>query len=283
LTNAGRNNYQHPGWVKPAPVTARHRPTTGSRNLGRDLRNHAKQAIQDLLNGGTTILGLLSGGLTFLSGGLNLLQGGLDVAMGGGISGLCGQSFTAGTKVLLASGAATPIADLKPGDKVLATNVKTGKTRAETVSAVQVHHDTDLYDLKVKAGTRTAVIRTTANHLFWDTTTRRWVKAASLHRGDYLRTPTGATATVAGGYTPSQDTGWMWDLTIPGDHDFYIKTVASLLVHNNQCSPIANSKVNENGGTYKTRDQALEAARKDQDNYRYGNVRARIRLECKGY
>jgi len=92
---------------------------------------------------------------------------------------------TAGTKVFLASGTAVPISALKPGDKVLATNVKTGKTQAETVAAVLVHHDTDLYDLKVTAGHRTTVIHTTASHLYWDTTTRQWVKArAGLGRKD---------------------------------------------------------------------------------------------------
>lgn len=68
----------------------------------------------------------------------------------------CGeQSFTAGTKVLLASGAAIPISQLKPDDEVLATNVKTGKTSAEPVRAMLVHHDTDRYkmwDLSVPAG-----------------------------------------------------------------------------------------------------------------------------------
>lgn len=154
-----------------------------------------------------------------------------------------GESFTSSTKVLLASGAAIPIARLKPGDKVLATNVKTGKTQAETVAAVLVHYDADLYDLKVEEGTRTAVIRTTASHLFWDTTTRKWVKAAAFHAGDHLRTPTGGTATVAGGYTPNQHTGWMWDLTIPGDHDFYIDTIATpVLAHNVSCPPLNNSQ-----------------------------------------
>jgi RHS repeat-associated protein len=149
-----------------------------------------------------------------------------------------GESFTAGTKVLLASGAAVPISALKPGDKVLATNVKTGKTHAETVAAVLVHHDTDLYDLKVKSGHRTAIIKTTASHLFWDTATRHWVKAAALHPGDHLRTPGGTTATAAGGYTPKQRTGWMWDLTIPTDHDFYIDTTAaSVLAHNCPTGP----------------------------------------------
>jgi hypothetical protein len=40
---------------------------------------------------------------------------------------LGGESFTASTKVLLADGKAVPISALKPGEKVLATNTKTGR------------------------------------------------------------------------------------------------------------------------------------------------------------
>jgi RHS repeat-associated protein len=144
-----------------------------------------------------------------------------------------GQSFTAATKVLLANGKAVPISSLKPGEKVLATNTRTGQTRAETITAVLVHHDADLYDLTIKANGRTAVIDTTTSHPFWDATTRRWVKAAALRYGTHLRTPSGDTATVLGGRPPRDRFGRMWDLTIPGDHDFYINTTAAdILVHN---------------------------------------------------
>jgi hypothetical protein len=125
-----------------------------------------------------------------------------------------GESFTAGTKVL-ASGKAVPISSLRPGEKVLATNVKTGTTQAETVAAVLVRHDTDLYDLKIRAGNRTAVIQTTSNQLFWDATTSRWVKAAALKYGTHLRTRYGATAVALDGYTPNATAGWMWDLSVP--------------------------------------------------------------------
>jgi hypothetical protein len=61
------------------------------------------------------------------------------------------------------------------------------------VTAVLVHHDTDLYDLKARTGKRTAVIDTTSNHLFWVPGTGgnggHWVKAGSLKYGTYLRTP----------------------------------------------------------------------------------------------
>jgi hypothetical protein len=60
-----------------------------------------------------------------------------------------------------------PIATLRPGDKVLATNTRTGKTGPETVAAVLVHPDTNLYNL-------------TSNHLFWDAAVHQWVKASAL-------------------------------------------------------------------------------------------------------
>lgn len=41
---------------------------------------------------------------------------------------------------------------------------------------------------------------------------------------------------MLGGYTPRDRYGWMWDLTVPGDHDFYVvTTVAGILVHNQGC------------------------------------------------
>jgi RHS repeat-associated protein len=147
-----------------------------------------------------------------------------------------GQSFTADTKVLTAGGALVAISSLHKGEKVLATNVKTGKTTAETVAAVLVRHDTDRYDLNVKTARATAVIGTTRSHLFWNQTTGRWVKAAALKHGSYLRTARGDAIMVLGGRDSKIRSGWMWDLTIPGDHDFYIQAASAVvLVHNIVC------------------------------------------------
>lgn len=121
--------------------------------------------------------------------------------------------------VLLADGTAVAIAALKVGDKVLATNTKTGKTSPEAVQAVLVNRDTDLYDLKVKTRHGGQVIHTTAKHLFWDPVKHKWVKAANLVKGEQLKTADGQIATADGGTTPSQHNGDMWDLTIPGDND----------------------------------------------------------------
>ncbi len=134
-----------------------------------------------------------------------------------------------------------PISQLKVGDKVLATNAKTGKTSAEPVAAVLVHHDTDLYDLKIMTSHGTSVIRATSGHLFWDLTRHQWVKAAALRHGDHLRTTDGKTVTVIGGQAPRDRDGWMWDLTVPGnnDHDFYIDVDATAILVHNSCTNMA--------------------------------------------
>jgi hypothetical protein len=150
-----------------------------------------------------------------------------------------GQSFAADTKVLLASGAAVAISQLKPGEKVLATNTKTGKTQPETVTAVLLHYDTDLYNLTVRSNGRTEVIHTTSNHLFWDPSLNRWIAADRLKKSEHLKTPNGRSAMVVGGSVQAVHDGWMWDLTVPGnnDHDFYVVAGgASALVHNDSCS-----------------------------------------------
>jgi hypothetical protein len=115
-----------------------------------------------------------------------------------------------------------------------------------------VHHDTDLYDLKVKTTSGAEVIHTTAGHLFWDPVRRQWVKAAALRKGEPLRTPGSRAAYADGGTTPKVHDGWMWDLTVPGnnDHDFYVQSALfennrqisdaaaenkSVLVHNDSC------------------------------------------------
>jgi Pretoxin HINT domain len=129
--------------------------------------------------------------------------------------------------VLLADGKTKPISQIKPGDKVIATSLSIGKIQPESVTAVLIRRDTDLYDLRIKVGGRTAVIDTTSNHPFWVPGTGehggRWVEAGALQHGTRLRAPDGATpAIVIGGWVPRRSAAWMWDLTVPGgnDHDF---------------------------------------------------------------
>jgi hypothetical protein len=133
----------------------------------------------------------------------------------------------------MADGSTKAISTLRPGDKVKSTDTATGKTKDSTTSAVLVNRDTDLYDLTVHTVTGEQVIHATAHHLFYDKTTHSWVQAAKLHRGDQLTTDDGSIVTVVAGDTPAKTTGDMWDLTVPGDHDFYVVAGDTpVLVHN---------------------------------------------------
>ena len=175
------------------------------------------------------------------------------------------MSFAPSTEVLLASGKAVPISSLKPGDKVLATDTSTGKDQPETVTAVQVHHDTDLYDLRVKTPHGVQVIHATASHLFWDPYPHYgWIPAKHLKPGMHLKAPDGQLAVVVGGSVPAAHDGWMWDLTVPGnnDHDFYVLAGATpVLVHNS--SP--GCELGPDGWPKPTMDNCEACAQKIQD------------------
>ena len=117
-----------------------------------------------------------------------------------------GCSFTATTEVLLPGDKTEPISSLEPGDKVLATSTRTGKTSPEAVAAVEVNHDTDLYNLKVKTAHGVQVIHTTSNHLFWDPYQHQWIESNKLTKGEHLKTPDGSLAVADGGTTPTPTT-----------------------------------------------------------------------------
>jgi RHS repeat-associated protein len=153
--------------------------------------------------------------------------------LGGCLASVGGESFTADTQVRLADGGTRAISALRPGDRVKSADPATGKDHDSTVSDVMVNHDNDLYDLTVHTADGDHVIHTTSGHLFYDRTAKRWVKASELHAGDELDTGDGTTATAVSGATAAVASGDMWDLTIPGDHDFFVVVGdTQVLVHN---------------------------------------------------
>lgn len=108
-----------------------------------------------------------------------------------------GMSFTAGTGVLLANGKTARIAALKPGDKVQVRDTEAGKNQPEAITAVEVHHDTDLYNLAVRADGHIQVIHTTASHLFYDPCLDKFIPAKQLKTGEHLKTPEAEALPVA--------------------------------------------------------------------------------------
>jgi hypothetical protein len=134
--------------------------------------------------------------------------------------------------VLMADGTTKAIKYVKVGDRVKATDPKTGKTTVRTVTKLHRNQDTDLTDLTVKVGHAKAELHTTTHHPFWDATARAWINAADLRVGHHLRTDDGKTVTVARVHS-FVDSKQMLDLTVANVHTYYVLAGNTpVLVHN---------------------------------------------------
>jgi hypothetical protein len=134
--------------------------------------------------------------------------------------------------VVLADGRTTPIDHVRIGDRVLTTDPATGKSKAERVTAISLERDSDLLDLTLRTRAGESVVHTTEHHLFYDLTTRRWTEAGQLRAGERLYTPGGGLDSVVALHA-IRASAEMWDLTVNGEHDFYIAAPPStVLVHN---------------------------------------------------
>ncbi|MFC4055973.1 polymorphic toxin-type HINT domain-containing protein [Actinomadura syzygii] len=171
-----------------------------------------------------------------------MLQNGMAAGIGakfGQRTRLC-NSFTTGTLVLLANGAYKRIEDVRPGDEVVSTDPRTGKTERKEVTAsyngfeysriVVITIDTD-----GRRGDATGVVTATEHHPFWDPSGERWVRADQLKRGSTVRTAEGRTLHVVrmerGAGHPQ-----VHDLTVAGFHTFYVRVGSvTVLVHNVPC------------------------------------------------
>lgn len=109
------------------------------------------------------------------------------------VAGACRNSFDPRTEVLMADGTTKPIAEVRIGDKVIATDPKTGKSSPREVTAELLHRDNDLIDLQVRGPEGKAVtIHTTSHHPFWDDTTTAGSRPAGSPRATPSRAPTTA-------------------------------------------------------------------------------------------
>ncbi|MFD4698204.1 polymorphic toxin-type HINT domain-containing protein [Streptomyces niveus] len=165
----------------------------------------------------------------------------------GGLGSCTGNSFTPETRVLLADGTAKSIKDVRVGDKVLATDPKTGKTYAKTVTAeirgegtknlVKVTIDTD-----GKKSTKPSSITATDGHPFWVPALNEWITATALQPGQWLRTSAGTHVQIAA-VTRWTQQATVYNLTVADVHTYYVLVgSAPVLVHN-----CARFKVDSNG------------------------------------
>jgi hypothetical protein len=138
-------------------------------------------------------------------------------------------SFTGDTLVVMADGTTKPIADIKEGDQVLATDPETGETGPRTAKPVPVHDDTML-DLVTQDG---AKITTTEDHPFYSETDRQWKRADQLDSDDILRTATGGSIKVGGLLLGTLRVTSAHNLTVEGLHTYYVMVgTHPALVHN---------------------------------------------------
>ncbi|MEU0391353.1 polymorphic toxin-type HINT domain-containing protein [Streptomyces sp. NPDC006208] len=147
------------------------------------------------------------------------------------------NSFTPETKVLMADGKSKAIKDIKPGDKVVATDPKTGETAVKDVAAtiigkgskklVEITVDTD-----GEKGDATAKATATDGHPFWIPELREWIKATDLKSGDWLRTGAGAKVQITQVKRWTQQ-ATVRNLTVTDIHTYYVVVgSAPVLVHN---------------------------------------------------
>ncbi|MGW1715621.1 ricin-type beta-trefoil lectin domain protein [Streptomyces sp. NPDC002156] len=163
-------------------------------------------------------------------------DGGSD---GGGSADSCTtNSFTPGTRVLMADGSAKEIKDVEVGERVMATDPETGETRVETVTSeikgegvkhlVKVTIDTD-----GTKGSQTADVTATDGHPFWVPELGTWIKATDLKAGQWLQTGAGTLVQVTAVKRWTAPDATVHNLSVSSLHTYYVLAgAAPVLVHN---------------------------------------------------
>jgi hypothetical protein len=149
----------------------------------------------------------------------------------------CGNSFLPGTPVLLADGRRKPIEEIRPGDRVLATDPVRGVTAGKAVTALIAGAGVkQLVDVTVDTdgggGSATGTFTATENHRVWVPELRAWVGAGSLEAGQWLRTSAGTWVQVSAVAKRAAETK-VHNLTVADFHSYYVVAGGTpVLVHN---------------------------------------------------
>ncbi|MPY56807.1 sugar-binding protein [Streptomyces spongiae] len=171
-----------------------------------------------------------------------------ESSSGGGGGGSCSKdeanSFTPGTPVLMADGTTKPIEKVKNGDKVLATDPKTGETSVETVTAeIKGEGVKHLVKVTIAVGDdeksdKTAEVTATDGHPFWVPELGEWIDAKDLKAGQWLRTSAGTYVQVTAIERWTAASTTVHNLTVSDLHTYYVLAGATpVLVHN--CGEVA--------------------------------------------
>jgi hypothetical protein len=146
---------------------------------------------------------------------------------------LCaGNSFVAGTRVLMADGRAKPIEDIAVGDHVAGADPGStpGSHLVEAVHVTDDDHDFTTVTVGTSGGTQS--IESTAKHLYWNATAHEWTEAAGLQPGQSLETAGGGRATVVADHR-HPGAARTYNLSVNAVHTYYVLAGdVSALVHN---------------------------------------------------
>ncbi|WP_306321769.1 MULTISPECIES: polymorphic toxin-type HINT domain-containing protein [unclassified Streptomyces] len=148
------------------------------------------------------------------------------------------NSFVPGTLVLMADGTTKRIEDVDIGDKVLAADPETGKTKTETVTAeikgTGLKHLVKVtIDVDGTKGTKTASVKATDGHPFWVPELHTWISATDLKAGEWLRTSAGTKVQVTAVKRWTAQRATVHNLTVSDLHTYYVLAGGTpLLVHN---------------------------------------------------
>ncbi len=147
-------------------------------------------------------------------------------------------SFVPGTKVLMADGSSKPIEDVRAGDRVVATDPKTGKTEYRIVLQPREGEGQKVLvkltiDADGKQGNATGAVTATDNHPFWAEDVKAWVSAGDLKAGSWLRTSAGTYVKILSLQRRVVHKQRVYNLTVEGFHTYYVLAGdQAVLVHN---------------------------------------------------
>jgi hypothetical protein len=138
----------------------------------------------------------------------------------------------------MADGSRKPIEEILVGDKVLATDPLTGETAAKVVTdLINSTGIKDLIEITVMPGSIGGEdgpsLTATAEHPFWVPSLGKWIDAAALQSGQWLRTESGTWAKIVvikRSSAPRQ----VYNLTVADIHTYHVGVLDQhVLVHNN--------------------------------------------------
>ncbi|WP_328431607.1 polymorphic toxin-type HINT domain-containing protein [Streptomyces sp. NBC_00453] len=174
--------------------------------------------------------------LGVLTGGSGEGPGGLSGGGAAKIRGGC-KCFLAGTDVLMADGTTKNIEDVRLGDRVKATDPKTGKTKSRKVTRL-IRSEGDKYFNELSIATDNGIEKLTATHEhpFWSPSEHHWIPAGDLKPGMTLLTDDGDTVIVTAN-RPFTKHARTYNLTVDDLHTYYVLAGATpVLVHNSNCT-----------------------------------------------